>query len=392
MDTQTTKQFFQFLGIHSFLIGLFPFFVPVFLWQQGLDLSQVSFFIAVTGIGFVVSLWIWDRIHKQIGFRHIIATSFVIEIILLASVFMVEYTPFLLLFGLLNGAYNCFFWITQRALFFETISPENSGRKFGNFQIFVVVVLKAGIFCGGFMLDKTGYLSVFLVSVMIASGAIAFFMLHKAPPTLPRSLVDDPPLSMASLIRFRDRFGSKTAFIIDGLFLFLESYFWVISLFLLTHESFWKLGLLVILLTVLFSGLFLFIKNSIDTMRPQTIYRIAVAAYAGSWLLRSLVDEMLPLAGLFILLVLITFGTSFFRLAFNKRFFDLAKQTSAHQYLFLKSYYSQFFIALFFSVIGVALHYTAQADQLLSLIYLPAAGLAMLYLLYRPAGESTPPS
>ncbi len=31
---------------------------------------------------------------------------------------------------------------------------------------------------------------------------------------------------------------------------------------------------------------------------------------------------------LFLLLVLITFATSFFRLAFNKRFFDIARQTS----------------------------------------------------------------
>ena len=73
MNTLVHKQFYQFLGIHSFLIGLFPFFVPVFLWQLGLDLAQIAFFIAITGTGFVFSLWIWDRAHKRINFQHIIA-------------------------------------------------------------------------------------------------------------------------------------------------------------------------------------------------------------------------------------------------------------------------------------------------------------------------------
>ena len=152
----TSKQFYQFLGIHSFLIGLFPFFIPVFLWQQGFNLAQISFFIAITGIGFVLSLWVWDRAHKRINFLHIIAASFAIEILLLLTVFLLGGSVFLPLLALLNGAYNCFFWITQRALFFETISPENTGRKFGNFQIFVVIILKAGVFCGGLLLDKTG--------------------------------------------------------------------------------------------------------------------------------------------------------------------------------------------------------------------------------------------
>lgn len=389
----SSRHFYQFLGIHSFLVGLFPFFVPVFLWQQGYRLAQISAFIALTGVGFLLALWAWDRLHKRLRFRSIIAISFSLDVLLLSAVFLAAEPVFLVLFALLNGAYNCFFWITQRALFFETLSQADSGRKVGNFQIFVVITLKLGVFCGGLLLDKAGYLSVYLFSLLVALLGLTSFLMLRQPPELPASLRSDPPLDLGDLLRFRDPHRSGPVFLLDGPFLFLESYFWMISLFLIAHESFWKLGILVILLGGTFSLLFLVIKNRIDRMPLQHVYLFAVAGYALSWWWRALVNEELALGWLFFLLVIITFATSFFRLAFNKRFFDLAKEGSAHRYLFLKSYYSQAAIAVSFAVVAASLSTTAANGEILKSGYALAAIMAPFYLLYRgrarPAADAT---
>jgi len=56
MLTAKKNVFFKFAAFHSFLIGLLPFFIPVLLWQQGFELWQLSFFIALTGLGFLMAL------------------------------------------------------------------------------------------------------------------------------------------------------------------------------------------------------------------------------------------------------------------------------------------------------------------------------------------------
>ncbi|HID44466.1 MAG TPA: hypothetical protein EYP34_01755 [Chromatiaceae bacterium] len=381
---RASRLFYRFLGLHSFLIGLFPFFIPVFLWRLGYDLTEISSFIAITGLGFVVTLWVWDRVHKTLPLNFIIAASFLIEITLLAIVFLDEQPGFLFFFALVNGAYNCFFWITQRALFFETLDETNTGRKFGNFQVVVVVIIKLGVLFGGLLLDKAGYLSVFLISVLIGLAGMASFFLLSSPMKLPSSLRADAPLGFGELLRFRDTHGSRPVFLLDGPLLFLESYFWMISLFLLAHESFWKLGALVILLGLSFSALFFLIKNRIDRMPGQRIYAFAVAGYCLSWLMRAAVGDHLSLGWLFTTLVLITFCTSFFRLAFNKRFFDLAQHTSAHRYLFLKSYYSQTAIALGFGLAAALLHtHGSMGTEALQISFVMAACVTPLYFLYR---------
>ncbi|WP_456380006.1 MFS transporter [Thiolapillus sp.] len=379
-----TRHFYRFLGLHSFLIGLFPFFIPVFLWRQGHTPAEISAFIAVTGVGFVLTLWLWDRIHKILSLNIIIAASFLLESILLANVFLNQQPWFLIAFALINGAYNCFFWITQRALFFETLDDADTGRKFGNFQVVVIIIIKTGVLFGGLLLDNAGYMSVFLLSVLIGFLGMLSFFLFARPMDLPPRLRETPPLQLRKILHFRDKYRSHQTFLLDGPFLFMESYFWMISLFLLAHESFWKLGALVVFLSLSFSILFYLIKNHINHLPAQRIYAIAVAGYCVSWLMHATVDDHLGLGWLFTTLILITFCTSFFRLAFNKRFFDLAKQTSAHRYLFLKSYYSQAFIALSFGIAATMLQIPENLGSgFLQISYVIAAALTPVYFIYR---------
>ena len=373
--------FYQFLGLHSLLIGIFPFFIPVFLWKQGFDLAAICLFISLAGLGFCVGLWCWDRLRLILSLSSLIAVSLVLEILLLLNVQVLDMDMgVMLLLGLSYGVYNSFFWTTQRALFFELIDPSTSGRKYGNFQIFVGLLLQIGILIGGLLLEKADFDYVLWVCIFVAASG--FMVLFYSKPGYPDTLTATSAVSLKDFIGFKDKDYSRFIFIIDGLFLFFESFFWVISLFLIAHESFATLGLLVLSLAIIFGLLFYLLKNTIDRLGKRKIYLLAVVLYSLSWALRALTDDKLSLEFLFVFLVIITFCTSFFRLAMNKRFYDLAKQSIAHPYLVLKSYYSQLTITIGFFLMGYWLLDIENNVELMEPIYWVAAVMALGFLLY----------
>ncbi|OEU51250.1 MAG: hypothetical protein BA862_10180 [Desulfobulbaceae bacterium S3730MH12] len=374
-----SRTYYLFLGFHGFLLGLFPFFLPVYLYKNGSPLSEIALFIALSGLGFIITLWGWDRLRSNL-FRRMIIASLLLELSVVLSVyFAVDLT----IVALLNGGYNCLYWMIQRILFFSAVSPENSGQKFGNFQIFVLVVLKAGIFVGSILLGGFGLIAICILSLIVVCVAILLFSYRAADfLEIPAPLQQRPPIRISDLISFKDRYYSRLIFAVDGVFLYLESYFWLISLFLLVGESFVKLGLVVIGLALFLGVLFFLIKNRIDRLQVQKVYRVAVLLYALSWVMRGSITSDMSYSLQMCMIVLIGFSTSFFRLAFNKRFFDLAGLSIGYDYIFFKSYYSQFFLACTLLLFAVILQAYAKSVELLPFIYWVAAGLTFIYLKY----------
>jgi hypothetical protein len=311
----------------------------------------------------------------------IIGISLMLEVMLLLNVYMLgmDFTVLLTL-GLTYGAYNCFYWTTQRALFFDLIDIGSSGRKYGNFQIFVGGSLQLGIVIGGLLLEWTNFVYLLAASTLIA--IVGFLLILRSRPEYPQTLAEHDSLKFSDILGFEDREHSRLIFFADGFFLFAESFFWLITLFLLAHESFSTLGIIILSLAVIFGILFYLLKNIIDKLGKKRVYIFAVFLYVASWILRALIDESMPLNLLFVFLVAITFCTTFFRLAMNKRFYDLAKLTRSHDYLVLKSYYSQFAIVFVFAAVGFFSYRFESSEILLVPLYWTSAVLALVYLLY----------
>ncbi len=374
----SATRFYQYLGAHSFLIGLLPFFIPVYLWRIGYNLAHLSLLIGVSGISFCLVLAAWQHAARYWPLPRLIALTFAIEIALIALLTILDGSAkILLLLGVANGVYNAFFWTTQRTLFIEITTNSNTGRQYGNFQIFVTVFLKVGLLVGGFLLDAGGLLWLLLLSTVVAlvASLAAYNTLGDRP------LDQFGVVTLKDSLQFDDKHHSRRVFLIDGLFLYLESHFWTLSLFLLVNEDYSSLGLTVILLAVAFSLIFYAIKNTIDRYSGANIYTLAVILYAGSWLLRALITPETPMHWILTLLVLITFCSSFFRLAFNKRFFDIAKQSAGTRYLLIKSYTSQLVLGLAYLGLAAGLFMYHQGADF-SAIYIVAAIFALLYFAY----------
>ncbi len=380
------QTYYLFLGFHGFLLGLFPFFIPVYLYKNGTLLPEITLFVAFSGIGFILTQWCWDRLRSGL-YRPIIIASLLLEVLLVFSIYLeVDLT----IVALLNGGYNCLYWMIQRILFFSAVSPDNSGRNFGNFQIFVLVMLKAGIFIGSISLGDFGIIVICFLSFIIACAAVLVFSLRAVESLeVPADLRIQKPIGLLEIVSFKDRCFSRLVFIIDGVFLYLESYFWLISLFIFVGESFVKLGLVVIVLALLLGCFFLLIKNRIDRLPVQRVYGVAVSLYALSWGIRGMISGNISYTAQICLIVLVAFCTSFFRLAFNKRFFDFAGLSTGYKYIFIKSYYSQFFLACVFFLLAVILRKFSENGEHMHYIYWMAAGFAFLYLKYNPALQSS---
>ena len=383
LSTQrSAPAFYQFLGTHSLLIGLFPFFLPVYLWGNGFNLSELCVLIGLSGFSFCLMLGAWQNLSTQRPLAHLIAITFALEILLVLVVLLAgeSKTWLVVLLGMTNGAYNAFFWTTQRTLFMQLLGTNNTGRHYGNFQIFVGIFLKSGILLGGLLLDAGGLPWLLMISALAGLG-MSIWLWRKLPST---ALHSDPAISLKASLLQPEHTGARSVFAIDGVMLFFESHFWTLSLFWLVKEDYSTLGMVVVILAVLFALIFYTLKNSIDQISGSAPYTLGVALYCASWLLRVFIDKELTYPWLLSLLLVITFCSSFFRLTFNKRFFNHARQNGEVRYLLFKSYVSQLSLGIFFLLLaGLLASVSVNAEQVLSASYLIAALLSVIYLRYR---------
>lgn len=375
--------FYAFLGLHNILLGLFPFFIPVYLFKNGAGLAEIAWFISATGLGYCGALWLFDRLRIFSG-RLPVIPSFICEGLLLFC--LLGDLP-LILSGWLNGVYAGLYWTIQRVLFLDGGSDHDSGRRFGNFQIYVLLVLKCGIFVGSLLLENGGLWAVGSVNLFVICAAVIWFT-RRHGIGCPEAMQQQSSLLLRDVALFTDGCRSRLVFAVDGVFLYLESYFWLITLFLVVGESFVRLGLLVIGLAVILAIIFTIIKNRIDRVDTQRVYLLAVALYASSWVMRALLNEEMGQTGQLSLLLVIAFCTSFFRLSFNKRFFDNAKQGRRFHLLLIKSYHSQCTLALAFGLLALLLErvvgMSLEPNVVLKYCYMTAAPLAAIYFAYLP--------
>lgn len=379
--------FYQFLGSHSLLIGLLPFYLPVYLWGMGFNLAHISLLIGISGLSFCAALTQWQHLSRTLSLKKLLCITFALEILLVVSTFLTGFGTFaIVLIAIANGLYNGFFWTTQRTLFLQLLGNNDSGKRYGNFQIFVTVFLKVGILIGGWLLDAGGLPWLLALSAVI--GGISSWWFYRCAS--PEALQLHPIVSLKDALTFRDTRGSKPVFIADGFFLFLESHYWTLSLFMLADENFAKLGFIVVILAIVFGVLFFLIKNTIDAFAVSIVFRASVFLYAISWVARGFVTDSLSTQALLILLLIVTFCSSFFRLAFNKRFFDIAQSTSGVGYLLIKSYLSQFYLGLGFIATAILLM-TMNTTTLKAVIplYWIAAVFSFVYLSYRRNSQKT---
>lgn len=372
----------QFVGIHTLLIGLFPFYLSVFLWNKGLELWKISFAVSLIALGFLVGMELWNRFRVKLSGRMFVGLSLLLEILMLV-VLSLDVSMLWWLVGFSYGMYNGVFWITQRMLFFDALESQQSGKQFGNLQILVFILLQMSILLGGLVLENFGFIGVLWGSVALSLVFLFGFLWQSHWEYLFYEVKKIPSLTFRDALHFKDEMSSRSIFLLDGPLLYLEGFFWLITLYQFTNENYFQLGLVVTVIALFFAASFWFLKNSIDRLPIRFTYRLGVFLYVSSWVLRAIVPELSSLKTIGIVVLILSFFTSFFRLTFNKRFFDVAHQTSGHRYVYFKSSYSQVSMLLFFALLGVLFFYVEAGLFELQMVYVVAAVCSLFFLKYR---------
>lgn len=377
-----SRTFYLFTGFHSFLLGLLPLFIPVILWDKGLTISDIAYFIALTAVGFLLALYYWDHLRAAQNWGKLISFSFVFQGLFVVLLVWDKQSVLVTLGALINGAAGCFYWSTQRLLFQAITEDKNTGNTFGNFQIVVVFALKIGVLVGSYLLGMEYFIGLLILSFSLS--LLGFSLVNKSLQGQSQlySLKQVPAFSLKQVLAFKDTHKSVLIFVIDGLFLFLESYFWVLTIYVLTQENIMQLGLILVALSILLALIFFFIKKQIDRINVQVVYNLAVIGYACSWFFRAQLNQEMSTILLYSGLLLVAFLSNFFRLAFNKRFYDIARREQPTRYIICKSYYSQFMLVIFFSLIAVFSASAGTALEQLQVVYYLCIPLALVYFVY----------
>lgn len=378
-NLSTANYFALFSASHSFIIGLLPFFLPVLIWQQTQSLSDLANFVSWTGAGYAITLVVWHKIFQKGHWKILVFASFITEACLIyCTLFYLNEAPLILL-GLLNGVFNCCYWMLQRVLFNTISNNKNSGRLFGNLQLFLGFSLKLGILISGYLMVSNPWLIFSLSSVIsITFSYIAYkdVSAHQMVYTTPsQEIMGSHQSNFKVSISWKDKF----IFIIDGPFLYLESYLWVLSIYLLTDGSNEAFSITVIAISLALGVIFFFVKNIIDKQEQQQFYQLTIVLYLLSWLARGFVDPQWNAFMISLVLLTIAFATALFRLYFNKRFYDRAKQHASYQYIYCKSLYSQISIGVFFAILAFTF-----ADNTLTLnhLYWLVLPITLIYFIY----------
>lgn len=406
--------FTLFSALHSFIIGLLPFYLPILIWQQSPQLGLLTEFIAWTGAGFIIALLGWHKLFSLGYWRSLVVLSFVFELTLIyLAVFHLDTmsldTINLLFLGILNGLFNCSYWMLQRVLFNTLSNATNSGRLFGNLQLILGLSLKLGILLGGYFMQLAPGLIFLLCLIMAvwfcvmslssmtaqqftsptAHDNTAINKIIRNQTVIYQSPIHQAPIHQAQLhqkqirqqqINTKISLRDKIVFLVDGPFLYLESYLWVLSIFHLSNNDTGQFSLTIIALSIALGIIFYFIKNTIDKQSQYRLYQIATLLYFCGWLLRGWVTPQWSGLTISLTLLGVAFATALFRLYFNKRFFDKAKQQASYHYLLSKSVYSQMGICLFFTLLTLALrHNTITLNE----IYWAILPLTVVYMLYK---------
>lgn len=359
-----------------------PLFIAVILWDKGLSISDISAFIALTGVGFLFALYYWDRLRASHDWFKLISLSFILQSVFVVLLVWDQKILLITVGALINGAAGCFYWSTQRLLFQAITEDKNTGNTFGNFQILVVFALKIGVLVGSYLLGVEHFTSLLILSCCLS--LLGFFLVNKSlqHSTQLDAFEQHPAFSLKQVFQFKDQQKSALIFIVDGLFLFLESYFWMLTIYMLTQQNVMQLGLILIGLSVLLALIFFFIKKHIDRANTQIMYKAAVVGYACSWLFRAQLDQTMSVIMLYGGLLLVAFLSNFFRLAFNKRFYDIARKDQPTRYIICKSYYSQFMLVIFFSAIAIFTLSSDTALHQLQVVYYLCIPFALVYFFY----------
>lgn len=166
------------MSLRSFGFGVIGIFVPIFLYNNGVNLSDIFYFYTLFFIFRIPVAFIAGYIVARVGPKHSIALSTIITILFLSL--LVTYSSMnwsLLLLSLLFTVSNGLFFIAYHTDFSKIKDSKNGGKELGWLYIFERFGSALGPFVGGLLASYVApEISIVFAMLMLVLSLVPLFL------------------------------------------------------------------------------------------------------------------------------------------------------------------------------------------------------------------------
>lgn len=155
-------------SLRSFAIGLVGIFIPIFLFRQGWEISEIFVFYMVFLTYSLLIAPLLGGYATRYGAKHLMALSFAFSFVSLAFLSLSE--SHLIVHGVVAPAYaiaETAYWISIHLILTEAKEGGHVGKAVAKFNIFAGVAAAVGPLIGGYVGQYYGLKAVFITCLFL---------------------------------------------------------------------------------------------------------------------------------------------------------------------------------------------------------------------------------
>lgn len=270
------------IAIRTFAFSMIAIFVPIYLLQSGLSITQVLIFFSVFSFTHAIASFPAAKIAAKRGFKHSILYSIPFLIVALLMLYTLElYNWPIYLIAVIFGFNNAFFWIGFHTDFAKFSDKKKRGAQVGTARIVTSIFNVLGPLIGGLILTFIGFKVLFiLVSILLFSATIPLFK--------SKDLYSPAKFTLKGTFKGR-KIRDSIGFVGFGFERVMAGVIWPIFIFFtIFGEKFISLGL-VTSLTLFSSLIFVFVVGKFSDTKRRAVLRTGAIGSAIVWFFKTAV-------------------------------------------------------------------------------------------------------
>jgi len=280
-----TKALYSVIFLKTLAVSLISIFIPVYLYLQGYNLSQMAIFFLIYSITAFIFVYVAGKSVKRIGIKKSILIANFLHILgYLALAFIPQANYLFYVAAVILGAFLTLFWVPFHVDMADNLKRKDIAGGVGTMNIVVSLVAALAPFTGA-LIASVSFFTLFIISSVLI-------------------LISSIPLFFAKGIKERDSFSIKetlsyvnykrvTAGIGFGGEHLIAGIFWPLFLYLILNLK--GLGLVTTIMLIASAIFVFFIAKIVKKAGVNRILRPATIVNVIHWPLRLIKSLAIPL-------------------------------------------------------------------------------------------------
>ncbi|MBT4334510.1 MFS transporter [archaeon] len=360
---------FTSLALRLFAFSLITVFIPIYLIKLGYSIQTVFLFFMVASAAHALTAYPAAKLAAKFGYKHLMVLSTPFSILFYLMLHSLEKITAagitVLIIPIIGGISFCLYWVGYHADFAKSTKNKSAGKAIGSAKIVGSLAVALGPITGAYLLTKTDFATVFLISIMI-------LVLSMIPLLLRKDKHEKINLSIIEGIK-KSKFKRKDTIASAGygIELAIASVVWPVYIFYnILDQKFTTLGLLYTI-SLLFSILVTYIVSRKIDKKINLFYRASIIINTIIWSIKIFLKSTI---GVFIADSVHNASKTTTNMGFNKFCYSNARKKQTLCYIAtreftLNSAYSLTFLTLSFMTSYFWMFMLAILGSLMFLVY-----------------------